>query len=99
MTRIENVSRRDFLKGAAGASAFVLGVTVLPKRLFAENRMAGALDPSESMGKAALQPNVYLAIDTDGTTYMVAHRSEMGSGSKPRCRESSRTNWMPTGRA
>lgn len=80
MTRIENVSRRDFLKGVAGASAFALSVTVLPKRVFAENRMAGALDPSEPMGKAALQPNVYLAIDTDGTTYVIAHRSEMGNG-------------------
>jgi isoquinoline 1-oxidoreductase beta subunit len=78
--RIENVSRRDFLKGVAGAGAFALGVTVLPKRLFAENRMEGALGPSESMGKAALQPNVYLAIDTDGTAYVISHRSEMGNG-------------------
>src|SRR5256885_6451865 len=80
VTRIENVGRRDFLKGGAGASAFALSVTVLPKRLLAETRMAGALDPSEPMGKAALQPNVYLAIDTDGTTYVIAHRSEMGNG-------------------
>ena len=32
------------------------------------------------MGKAPLQPNVYLAIDTDGTAYVVSHRSEMGNG-------------------
>ncbi len=80
MIRIENVSRRDFLKGAAGASAFVLGVSVLPERLFAENRIAGTLNPAEPMAKAALQPSVYLAIDTDGTAYVVAHRSEMGNG-------------------
>jgi isoquinoline 1-oxidoreductase beta subunit len=80
MIRIENVSRRDFLKGVAGASAFVLGVSVLPERLFGENRIAGVLDPSELMGKAPLQPNVYLAIDTDGTAYVVSHRSEMGNG-------------------
>ncbi len=80
MIRIENVSRREFLKGVAGASAFVLGVSVLPKRLFAENRIAGGFDPTESMSKAALQPSVYLAIDTDGTTYVIAHRSEMGNG-------------------
>jgi isoquinoline 1-oxidoreductase beta subunit len=78
--RIENFSRRDFLKGIAGTSVFVLGVSVLPRRLFGENRMESALGPSESMGKAVLQPNVYLAIDTDGTAYVIAHRSEMGNG-------------------
>ena len=26
--------------------------------------------------------DVYLALDTDGTAYIIAHRSEMGSGSK-----------------
>src|SRR6202165_3602276 len=34
------------------------------------------------MTEAPLRPNVYLAIDTDGTAYIVAHRSEMGSGSR-----------------
>ena len=80
MIRIENVSRREFLKGVAGAGAFVLGVSVLPRRLFAENRIVGGFDPLEPMSNAALQPSVYLAIDTDGTTYVVAHRSEMGNG-------------------
>jgi isoquinoline 1-oxidoreductase beta subunit len=78
--RIENVSRREFLKGVVGAGAFALSVSVLPERLFAENRMAAGLDPMEPMAKAALQPNVYLAIDTDGTAYVIAHRSEMGNG-------------------
>ena len=32
------------------------------------------------MAKAPLQPSVYLAIDTDGTAYVIAHRSEMGNG-------------------
>src|SRR5256885_10189676 len=80
MISIENVSRRGFLKGMAGAGAFVLSIRVLPEQLFAETRSAGALDPAAPMKKAALQPNVYLAIDTDGTTYVVAHRSEMGNG-------------------
>jgi len=78
MIRIENVSRRGFLKGMAGASAFVLSVRVLPEQLFAET--AAGADPVGPMAKAALQPSVYLAIDTDGTTYVVAHRSEMGNG-------------------
>ena len=34
------------------------------------------------MDSAPLRPSVYLAIDTDGTVYIIAHRSEMGSGSK-----------------
>src|SRR5262249_45821381 len=77
---IENVSRRNFLKGVGGATVFALGVSVLPNRLFAENHMDASLDPSETVGKAVLNPNVYLGIDVDGTTYIVAHRSEMGNG-------------------
>jgi isoquinoline 1-oxidoreductase subunit beta len=81
MIRIENVSRRDFLKGIAGAGAFALGVSVLPERLFAENHIAGELDGGAGpMSNAVLKPSVYLAIDTDGTTYVIAHRSEMGNG-------------------
>ncbi len=32
--------------------------------------------------KGPLSPNIWLAIDTDGTVYIIAHRSEMGSGSR-----------------
>src|SRR5580704_8981328 len=41
MTHIENVSRRGFLKGMAGTSAFVLGVTLAPKSLFAKGSADG----------------------------------------------------------
>lgn len=71
-------SRRGFLKGALGAGAFVLSVRWMPEQLFA----AGNSSDSGAMAKAPWQPNVYLAIDTDGTTYIIAHRSEMGSGSR-----------------
>ena len=70
-------SRRDFLKGMLGAGALILSVQLVPEHVFAGG--AGAVSP---MDKAALQPSVYLAIDTDGTAYIIAHRSEMGSGSK-----------------
>ena len=80
MIYIENVSRRGFLKGMVGAGAFVLGVHVMPEELFGESSVSGAADPARSMAKAPLFPNVYVAIDTDGTTYIVAHRSEMGNG-------------------
>jgi isoquinoline 1-oxidoreductase beta subunit len=78
MTQIENVSRRGFLKGMLGAGALVLSVQILPERL-----VGGALGAGEgSMAKAALQANVYVAIATDGTVYIVCHRSEMGSGNR-----------------
>jgi isoquinoline 1-oxidoreductase beta subunit len=88
MIQIENISRaghevlsgrRDFLKGMLGASAFVLSVRWMPEHLFAAPANSSTAD---AMSKAALQPNVYLAIDTDGTAYIIAHRSEMGSGSR-----------------
>jgi isoquinoline 1-oxidoreductase subunit beta len=88
MIQIENISRnerefsrgrRGFLKGMLGAGAFVLSVRWMPEELFAASASANAAD---GMSKAALQPNVYLAIDTDGTVYIIAHRSEMGSGSR-----------------
>src|SRR6266403_190257 len=88
MIHIENISNRDrevasgrrgFLKGMLGAGAFVLSVRLMPGELFGATASAAA---SDGMTKAALQPNVYLAIDTDGTTYIIAHRSEMGSGSR-----------------
>ena len=79
MILAENVSRRGFMKGVLGAGAFVLSVRLMPQELFGAAANAGAAD---AMTKAPLQPNVYLAIDTDGTAYVIAHRSEMGSGSR-----------------
>src|SRR3984957_6569573 len=73
--------RREFLKGLLAAGALVLSVRWSPQTAF-----AAATDPTTAgaapMANAPLHPNVYLAIDTDGTVYIIAHRSEMGSGSK-----------------
>ncbi len=77
---IENLSRRGFLKGVAGASAFMIGVRLMPETLLAAGADVGSVNPAGSMKKAVLQPSVYLAIDTDGTVYVIAHRSEMGNG-------------------
>ena len=88
MIHIENISkldrealssRRGFLKGMLGAGAFVLSVRWMPEDLFAAS-VNVSVNPADAMGKAVLRPSVYLAIDTDGTTYVVAHRSEMGNG-------------------
>ncbi|MGB7845025.1 MAG: molybdopterin cofactor-binding domain-containing protein [Candidatus Acidiferrum sp.] len=78
MIQIENVSRRGFLQGMLSAGALVLGANAMPEQLFGTTASTGA-DP---MTKAAFEPNVYLAIDTDGTVYIVCHRSEMGSGNR-----------------
>ena len=80
MIRIENLSRRGFLKGMAGTSVFVLGVSLLPEGLLAAGANVGGTDPGAPMKNAALQVGVYLAIDADGTVYVIAHRSEMGNG-------------------
>jgi aerobic-type carbon monoxide dehydrogenase small subunit (CoxS/CutS family) len=72
---IENVSRRHFLGATLSTSAFVLAAQVLPKSAFAQ-------DPAvrtRAQG-AALNPSVYLGIETDGRIYIITHRSEMGTG-------------------
>src|SRR5215472_11970155 len=88
MMHIENLSkleqetassRRGFLKGMLGAGAFVLTVRWMPEQVFAAATIGNA-SGTEAMNKAAWQPSVYLAIDTDGTAYVIAHRSEMGNG-------------------
>src|SRR6266852_1690403 len=80
MIQIENAGRRGFLKGMLSAGALVLSVRIIPEKLFAA--AASARDPMTPMESAPLHPGVYLAIDTDGTAYIIAHRSEMGSGSR-----------------
>jgi isoquinoline 1-oxidoreductase subunit beta len=72
---IESASRRDFLKGLVSAGALVLSVGLLPEDLRAGSRVHTTL-----AANAAFQPDVYLAIDTDGTVFIVEHRSEMGQG-------------------
>src|SRR6266446_2442092 len=67
----------------AGAGAFVLAARYLPGKVFAAGGAAGTPAGVADVGlKGPLSPSVYLAIDTDGTVYAVAHRSEMGSGSR-----------------
>ncbi|MGB9511427.1 MAG: molybdopterin cofactor-binding domain-containing protein [Candidatus Acidiferrum sp.] len=78
MIQIENASRRGFLKGIVGAGALIVGAQFLPTRLLGAEVGSG----ENAMAKAVLQPNVYVAIDTAGTVFIVCHRSEMGSGNR-----------------
>jgi isoquinoline 1-oxidoreductase subunit beta len=76
MKLIENVSRhvsrRGFLQGALAGGVFVLSARFIPEPLWAaEGEAAPASDPS-----------VWMSIGSDGTVTIVAHRSEMGCGSR-----------------
>jgi isoquinoline 1-oxidoreductase beta subunit len=75
MSQIENVSRRKFLKGAFGAGALILAVRYLPPMLERERATEGQTDAD----RATLRPNLFVGIQQDGTVYIVAHRSEMGT--------------------
>ncbi|MFZ0477553.1 MAG: molybdopterin cofactor-binding domain-containing protein [Terriglobales bacterium] len=69
---IENVSRRGFLQGALASGVLVLTARFVSEPLFAaEGETAAAFDPSMWMG-----------IASDGTVTIIAHRSEMGCGSR-----------------
>src|SRR5713226_5235863 len=77
MSAIENVSRRGFLKGLASSGALVLGARFYPKILWAGT---DGLPHETHTDRATLHPNVFVGVDSDGTVYIVAHRSEMGTG-------------------
>jgi isoquinoline 1-oxidoreductase beta subunit len=78
MNGIENVSRRRFLTGGiVAAGALVLGVRYYP-RLSAGDE----LPQDTNADHATLHPSVYLGINPDGTVWIVASRSEMGTTSR-----------------
>ncbi|MCC4115475.1 xanthine dehydrogenase family protein molybdopterin-binding subunit [Aromatoleum toluclasticum] len=71
-TRIENVSRRDFLKAGAGLT---LGL-VLPG---AHSARAAAVTEAHD-GEAAFAPNAFVRIGTDNRVTVIAKHLEMGQG-------------------
>lgn len=81
---IENVSRRNFLSGMFSAGAFVLFVGKSPLLAKAAKSAAAIPAPENaavpSISSTVFHPGVYLGIETDGTVYIIAHRSEMGNG-------------------
>jgi isoquinoline 1-oxidoreductase beta subunit len=72
MNLIENISRRGFLQGALAGGAFVLAARFVPEPLFA----------AEGEAPPAIEPSLWMSIAPDGTVTIVAHRSEMGCGSR-----------------
>ena len=78
MNAIENVSRRRFLTGGiVAAGALVLGMRYFPKIAAGDE-----LPHDTNADHATLHPSVYMGIDADGTIWIVAHRSEMGTTSR-----------------
>ncbi len=78
MSAIENVSRRRFLTGGIiAAGALVLGV-----RYYHKLPSGTKLPHDTNADHATLHPSVYLGIDADGTVWIVASRSEMGTTSR-----------------
>ena len=69
---VQNVSRRGFLQGAMASAVLVLSARFVPEPLWA----------AEGEAAAAFDPSVWMAIASDGTVTIVAHRSEMGCGSR-----------------
>ena len=76
-TVIQNVSRRGFLKGTA---AFALAVQFLPgeAEAFVTYKHGGLEMPNGVVNN----PLVFVSIDRDGSVTIMAHRSEMGTGSR-----------------
>jgi len=77
MKTIENVSlhvsRRGFLHAALASGVFVLSARFIPEPLWAAEGEATA---------PPFQPSLWMSIASDGTVTIVAHRSEMGCGSR-----------------
>jgi len=77
MKLIENischVSRRGFLHGALASGVFVLSARFIPEPLWGAEGEAAA---------PPFEPSLWMSIASDGTVTIVAHRSEMGCGSR-----------------
>ena len=73
MSVIENVSRRRFVQGALAGGVLILAARYAPRLLRAAD---------EPTSPTAVEPSLWMAIASDGTVTIVAHRSEMGCGSR-----------------
>jgi len=78
MSEVVNVSRRRFVTGGIiAAGALVLGV-----RYYSRLSPGDKLPHDTNADQAKLHPSVYLGINPDGTVWIVAARSEMGTTSR-----------------
>ena len=76
---IENVSRRGFLKGLIATGGLVVAAEFVPAGgAFA----AYATGAGKMTGGVVSDPHVFIAIDPSGLVTIIAHRAEMGTGSR-----------------
>ena len=73
--KVENISRRNILKGLGLAGSFVLAAPILSRPSFAYETGAGKMPHG-----VVIDPRVFVAIAPDGIVTILAHRSEMGTG-------------------
>lgn len=73
-----HLDRRAFLRGTVAASGFALAALATPAEAFEPYAVGGASMPHGLV----TDPLVFVAIDPDGTVTLVAHRAEMGTGSR-----------------
>src|SRR4029077_7264674 len=82
-TIIENVSRRNLLKGIVSAGGLVIAAQFLPRSALAEVSGYAYKTGADGMpGGTVYDPHVFVSIAPDGTVTIVTHRSEMGTGSR-----------------
>ncbi len=72
-SKSRSVSRRGFLQATLASGVFVLSAHFVPEALWAADGEATA---------PPFDPTVWMSIASDGTVTIVAHRSEMGCGSR-----------------
>ena len=76
---LENVSRRGFLKGLLATGGLVVAAEFVPARGALAAYATGA---AKMTGGVVSDPHVFIAIDPSGLVTIVAHRAEMGTGSR-----------------
>jgi isoquinoline 1-oxidoreductase beta subunit len=74
--QVEKISRRSVLKGLGIAAGFVLAVPVMSRQAMAAYTTGAAAMPHGTV----VDPRVFVAIASDGTVTILAHRAEMGTG-------------------
>ncbi|MDP1529744.1 MAG: molybdopterin-dependent oxidoreductase [Rhodoferax sp.] len=74
--QVEKITRRGILKGLGIASGLVLAAPVMSRQAFAAYKTGAGQMPHGTV----VDPRVFVAIASDGTVTIVAHRAEMGTG-------------------
>src|SRR6202047_2119080 len=74
--KVKKISRRSVLKTLGIAGGLVLAAPVMSRQAFAAYKTGAGEMPHGTV----VDPRVFVAIASDGTVTIVAHRAEMGTG-------------------